>query len=88
MKLFEDTKFSLLKVYCNLRNLKAQMKGQREAERKADLKMALIRRAEDFKLELCLTSKSSRNHSQGNESIDKYRYRISSADEILIQPTS
>lgn len=28
IKLFEDTKFSLLKVYCNLRNLKLQLKGR------------------------------------------------------------
>lgn len=28
IKLFEDTKFSLLKVYCNLRNLKLQLRGR------------------------------------------------------------
>jgi hypothetical protein len=31
LKLFEDTKFSLLKVYCNVRNLKSQLRGQRES---------------------------------------------------------
>lgn len=30
IKLFEDTKFSLLKVYCNLRNLKLQLRGRQE----------------------------------------------------------
>jgi hypothetical protein len=30
IKLFEDTKFSLLKVYCNLRNIKSQLKHQRD----------------------------------------------------------
>ena len=29
-KLFEDTKFSLLKVYCNLRNLKLQLRGRQD----------------------------------------------------------
>lgn len=29
IRLFEDTKFSLLKVYCNLRSLKNQLKQQK-----------------------------------------------------------
>jgi len=29
IRLFEDTKFSLLKVYCNLRSLKNQLKHQK-----------------------------------------------------------
>lgn len=29
-KLFEQTKFSLLKVYCNLRNLKLQLRGRQD----------------------------------------------------------
>jgi hypothetical protein len=34
-KLFENTKFSLLKVYCNLRNLKNMVRHQKDQERKA-----------------------------------------------------
>lgn len=29
IKLYEDTKFSLLKVYCNLKQLKSQIKYQK-----------------------------------------------------------
>lgn len=33
IKLYEDTKLSLLKVYCNLRNLKNQLKTLRDVEK-------------------------------------------------------
>ena len=43
-KLFEDTKFSLLKVYCNLRNIKDQAKYQKESGKKAENRIALIQK--------------------------------------------
>lgn len=49
----------------------------------------LIRKLEALKLDLCLTSRASRNQSQIEEDrTDKYRYRMSLADDILIQPLS
>lgn len=44
IKLFEDTKFSLLKVYCNLRNVKNQLKHHREIENKVYHRIQLIRK--------------------------------------------
>jgi hypothetical protein len=41
-KLFEDTKFSLLKVYCNLRNLKLQLRGRQDGERRGRAKLMLL----------------------------------------------
>jgi hypothetical protein len=42
VKLFEDTKFSLLKVYCNLRNLKLQLRGRQDGERRSRVKLHLL----------------------------------------------
>lgn len=42
-KLFENTKFSLLKVYCSLRNLKGLVRYQKEAERRSEGRVRLIR---------------------------------------------
>lgn len=41
-KLFEQTKFSLLKVYCNLRNLKLQLRGRQDGERRSKVKLQLL----------------------------------------------
>lgn len=52
-------------------------------------KISLIRKLEAMKLDICITSKASRNASAVEEDhVDKYRYRLASADEILIQPLS
>jgi hypothetical protein len=86
IKLFEDTKFSLLKVYCNLRNIKLQLRGRQESERKGRSKLVLLDKIESFSLDYCISSRASRNRSMGEEQLDQYRYRMSSADEILISP--
>jgi hypothetical protein len=86
-KLFEETKFSLLKVYCNLRNLQNQLRHQREVERRVASRIALIQKVEETRLDLCVTSKASRNLNE-QETADKYRYRLSAADDILVLPTS
>ena len=86
-QLFEDTKFSLLKVYSNLRSLRKRLKRQRESIRSASEKLQLVARSEAFQLGLCVTSRASRNIEGEEKGEDQYRYRLASADEILVERT-
>lgn len=85
-KLFEQTKFSLLKVYCNLRNLKLQLRGRQDGERRSKVKLQLLHKLEHFRLDFCISSRGSRNKTVGEQGVDQYRYRMASADEILVSP--
>ena len=75
----------LLKVYSNLRNLKASIRHQKEYEQHRGQKIELIKQLEGHKLEVCISSKASRNRMEEG---DKYKYRLASSDSILVQPTS
>ena len=61
------------------------MRHQGDSERRAANRIGLIQKLEELRFNICVTSKASRNQA---DTADKYRYRLSTADAIMIQPTS